>query len=68
MTIGEKIKSLREKTGETATQAGAACGVSSAMIYNWESGANKPGADSIRAIAAHYGITADELLGEAEVT
>lgn len=64
--IGRYIAELREAAGETQAQAAYACGTDSTTWSRWERGVNAPGADAIRTIAAHFGVSTDRVLLGAE--
>lgn len=56
------FRKARIAAGKTVREAMENFGVSDAMIYNWETGANFPKANRLLEIAAFYGCTVDELL------
>ncbi len=66
MNIGEKLFSLRQKSGESLQQVADKVGVSKAHVWELEKGRSKnPSFELVRKLAAHYGISIDVLTGEA---
>ncbi|MED0672679.1 helix-turn-helix transcriptional regulator [Aneurinibacillus aneurinilyticus] len=63
MTLGEKLKMLREKRGWTQTQAAEKLGVSSQVISNYERDYRSPDADNLKKLAELYSTTTDYLTG-----
>lgn len=63
MTLGEKLKELREKRGWTQQQAADHIEVSSQVISNYERDYREPSKDILVRIANVYNTTVDELLG-----
>lgn len=67
MNIGEKLFSLRQKSGESLQQVADKVGVSKAHVWELEKGRSKnPSFELVRKLAAHYGVGIDVLTGEAE--
>jgi len=67
MTVGERIKALRESKNMTMARLGEAVGVTSQAVWNWESGANRgPSRDVLPRLAFTLGVTVDELLRDDE--
>lgn len=66
MEIGERLFSLRQKTGDTLQQVADAVGVSKAHVWELEKGRSKnPSFDLVRKLASHYGVSIDVLTGDA---
>lgn len=65
--FGEKLQTLRKRKGLTQEELAAALFVSRTAISKWESGRGYPGIDSLKAIAAFFGVTVDELLSGEEL-
>lgn len=63
MTFSEKLTELRKNAGETQDALGEVLGVSGKTISKWESAATEPDLATVLAIADHYGVSADTLLG-----
>ena len=61
--IGERIKELREQAGENQEELGEMIFSSQTAISHYENGRIKPNVDTIAAIAKHYNVSADYLLG-----
>lgn len=61
--IGERIKELREQAGEKQEELGEMIFSSQTAISHYENGRIKPNVDTIAAIAKHYNVSADYLLG-----
>jgi len=69
MEFNEKLQELRKQKGMTQEELAGALYVSRAAISKWESGRGYPSIDSLKALAAFFEITIDELLsGEALLT
>ena len=54
---------LREKAGLTQEQLGDALGVSGKTVSKWENGASAPDLSMLEAVADHFGVETDVLLG-----
>ncbi len=67
MEFHEKLQQLRKQKGLTQEQLAEHLYVSRAAISKWESGRGYPNIDSLKAIAAFYSITIDELLSGDEM-
>lgn len=66
MSIGERLFSLRQKSGESLQVVADKVGVSKPHIWDLEKGRSKnPSFELVRKLAAHYGVTIDVLVGEA---
>tara|TARA_R110002049_G_scaffold295840_1_gene483502 strand:+ start:1781 stop:2110 length:330 start_codon:yes stop_codon:yes gene_type:complete len=66
MRIGERLFSLRQKSGESLQFVADKVGVSKAHVWELEKGhTNNPSFDLVRKLAAHYGVSVDVLTGEA---
>jgi len=63
MEFNEKLRELRKNRGITQEELAAALYVSRTAISKWESGRGYPNLDSLRALAAFFSVTVDELLG-----
>ena len=68
MTIAETIKTLRKTAGMSQEQLAEKLHVSRQAVTKWETEGGTPDIENLRAIAALFGITVDELLtGETKV-
>ena len=66
MEIGERLFSLRQKTGESLQQVADAAGVSKAHIWELEKGrSNNPSFELVRKLAKHFGVSVEVLAGDA---
>ncbi|SFT51368.1 helix-turn-helix domain-containing protein [Sedimentitalea nanhaiensis] len=66
MEIGEKLFSLRQKTGESLQQVADKVGVSKAHVWELEKGRSRnPSFDLVRKLAEHYRVGIDVLTGDA---
>ena len=63
MSIGTKLKELRESNGLTQVQAAARVGMKQQAWRVYETDASMPGAKLIVKICDEYGVSADWLLG-----
>lgn len=67
MEFHEKLQELRRQKGLTQEQLAEHLFVSRAAVSKWESGRGYPNIDSLKAIAAFYSVSIDELLSGEEV-
>ncbi|MEM1361617.1 MAG: helix-turn-helix transcriptional regulator [Pseudomonadota bacterium] len=66
MTIGEKLFSLRQKSGVSLQRVADKVGVSKAHVWELEKGRSKnPSFELVRKLAAHYGVSINVLTGDA---
>ena len=69
MEFHEKLQELRKRRGLTQEELAQALCVSRTAISKWESGRGYPGIDSLKAIAAFFAVSIDDLLsGDALLT
>lgn len=67
MELGERLNSLRKKSGQSLQNVADAVGISKAHIWELEKGRSRnPSFDLMQKLAAHFGVTVSVLLGEAE--
>lgn len=62
--IAENITKLRKEKSETQMQLAEAVGVSNKTISKWETAESEPELSYIAAIAEHYKVSMDSLIGE----
>ncbi|MBO5973358.1 MAG: helix-turn-helix transcriptional regulator [Clostridia bacterium] len=67
MEFNEKLQQLRKQKGLTQDELARELYVSRTAVSKWESGRGYPGIDSLRAIAAFFSVTVDELLSGEQV-
>lgn len=67
MEFNEKLQKLRTQKGITQEELAASLYVSRTAISKWESGRGYPNLDSLKAIAAYFSVTMDELLSGEEI-
>ena len=67
MELNEKLQELRKKKGLTQEELAELLYVSRAAVSKWESGRGYPSIDSLKALAAFFSVTIDELLSGDEV-
>ena len=67
MELNEKLQELRIRKGITQEQLAQALFVSRAAVSKWESGRGCPSVDSLKAIAAFFSVSIDELLSGNEL-
>jgi len=66
MSIGDRLFSLRQKSGESLQDVAEKVGVSKAHVWELEKGRSRnPSFELVRKLAAHYGVGIDVLTGEA---
>ena len=61
MTIGNKIKQLRQKAGLTQEQLANLIGISAQAISKWETGTTMPDITLLPVLSTEFGVTIDEL-------
>ena len=61
----ERLRTLRRRKGLSQQALGDRLGVSQTSIYKWESGQAEPDMETLREIAAFFGLTMDALCGDA---
>lgn len=66
MEFNERLQELRKRRGLTQEELAQKLYVSRTAVSRWESGRGYPGIDSLKAIAAYFSITVDELLSSNE--
>ena len=67
MEFSEKLTQLRKSKNMTQEELAAMLFVSRAAVSKWESGRGLPNIDSLKAIAALFSVTVDELLSGEEL-
>lgn len=67
MEFNERLQELRKQKGLTQEELAAALYVSRTAVSKWESGRGYPNIDSLKAIAAVFSVSVDELLSNEEV-
>ena len=67
MEFHEKLQTLRKQKGLTQEELAQVLYVSRTAISKWESGRGYPNLDSLKAIAAYFSVTVDDLLSGDEV-
>ena len=67
MDFSEKLTQLRKSKNMTQEELAAMLFVSRAAVSKWESGRGLPNIDSLKAIAALFSVTVDELLSSEEL-
>ncbi len=67
MEFHQKLQELRKQRGLTQEELAESLYVSRTAVSKWESGRGYPSLDSLKAIAAFYSVTIDQLLSTDEV-
>ena len=67
MDFSEKLQQLRKRKGLTQEELAESLYVSRTAVSKWESGRGYPNIDSLKALAAFFGVTIDELLSGDEL-
>ena len=67
MKFNERLKKLREEKGLTQVQLSELTGISARMIQKYESANARPRLDAAEKIAKALNVTADQLLGNADM-
>ncbi len=65
MNFAKRISDLQEKHGESNYRLAKSLGVSQTTVANWKNG-TMPYGIYLKAIADHYNVTVEELLGKKE--
>lgn len=63
LNFGARLREVRKAHGETQPELAKALGVSRSAVSMYESGEREPSYALLSAIAAHYGVDTDYLLG-----
>ena len=67
MELGERLNSLRRKSGESLQNVADAVGISKAHIWELEKGRSRnPSFDLMQKLAGHFGVAVSVLTGETE--
>lgn len=66
MTMGERIKELRESRGLTQAQLGDIVGKTDKAVSTWENNAYKPRTTVIEELALYFNCSVDYLLGKSD--
>ncbi len=67
MELGERLNSLRRKSGRSLQKVADAVGISKAHIWELEKGRSKnPSFDLVQKLAEHFSVEVSVLTGEAE--
>ena len=61
-----RLKELRKEAGETRKMLASAIGISVNQVIRFEKGEQKPGFDNLWALADHFGVTVDYLMGRTD--
>ncbi|MCL2045930.1 MAG: helix-turn-helix domain-containing protein [Oscillospiraceae bacterium] len=64
MSLGEKLRSLRQKGKRTLSEQSKSLGVSMNSVYRWEHDLAVPRKPMLKKLAEHYGVPLDWLLSE----
>ena len=68
MTLGERLRALRESRGQTQDEVGAAVGRTGKAVWAWENDLNAPRMGAIELLAQHFNVTKSYLMGEDDDT
>ena len=66
MKYYERLKELRKERKETQTQTAEATGILTRQYQRYEYGEQKPGLDYLWALADHFDVTLDYLVGRTD--
>src|SRR5690625_1160140 len=64
MTLGQKIRTARQRCGLSQAELGARIHVSRQAITKWESDRGIPDIDNLRALSKVFGVSIDELIDD----
>lgn len=65
MTLGENLQKLRKSAGLSQEEVAGRLFVSRQSVSKWENDQAEPGVENLKALAALYGVTMDQLTGMA---
>ena len=63
MGLKENLVRLQSESGETNYRLAKEIGVSQTSVKNWQDGVTHPFPRHVKAIAKHYGVKVEELMG-----
>lgn len=66
MTLGERLRALRESRGQTQEQVGSAVGKTGKAVWAWENDINAPRMGMVEKLARYYNVSKSYLMGEDE--
>lgn len=66
MSLGEKIKETRKKTGLSQEQLSEKLGISRSAVAKWETDKGFPDVDNLKALSRLFGVSIDYLLNNDE--
>lgn len=66
MTLGDRLKALREEKGITTREISKIFNVGKSTISNYENDSRKPDYEMLKKLAAYYDVTVDYLVGSTE--
>ena len=66
MELKERLRILRKERKETQAQTAEATGMTLRQYQRYEHGTQKPGMDYLWALADHFGVTLDYLVGRTD--
>ena len=64
--IADKLRELRAKTGESQEDVSAAIGIAQSAYGRYEAGKRVPRSEILAALADHFGVSSDYLMGATE--
>jgi len=66
MELHERMRELRKERKETQLQVAQAVGITDRQYQRFETGKQKPGFDNLWALADHFGVSVDYLMGRSD--
>lgn len=67
MNFNERLKTIRKRLKYTQKQVATGLGITERNYQDWEYGRNKPGFDSLIALADFFNVSLDFLVGRSDV-
>lgn len=61
-----RLRELRKERGETQAQVGTAIGIGERHYQKFEAGDNFPNVENLCALADHFGVSLDYLMGRSD--
>lgn len=66
MNFSERLRELRKEKGETQVQVAQAIGVAARQYQRFEADENLPGFENLWALADHFEVSVDYLMGRVD--
>jgi len=67
MKLHERMRELRKERKETQVQVAQSIGITDRQYQRFEAGEQKPGFENLCALADHFGVSLDYLMGRKDI-